>query len=116
MQQYPATRVINMDETNWKMVASGHATWSKKGTESVHNCQIDNDAKEGLTVIASIDAGGHLLTIGTGKNSTISEAVRIPWNSLAFNVGVWLDKRRHHLSLLGEIVHDSRSRGRRMKG
>jgi hypothetical protein len=46
LQQYPANRVINMDDTNWKMVANGYGAWSKKGTESL-NCYIGNDVKEG---------------------------------------------------------------------
>jgi hypothetical protein len=69
MTHYPRNRIINLDETNWKAVAAGFLTWAAKGTESVH-CHIDNDEKEGVTVIAAIDAAGNklpLTIIGKGR-------------------------------------------------
>jgi hypothetical protein len=51
MEQYPANRVINVDETNWRAMAPGFLTWAKIGSESV-TCQAGNDEKEGVTVIA----------------------------------------------------------------
>jgi hypothetical protein len=67
--KYPRDRIINIDETNWRTVASGFLTWGLKGAESVQ-CNIDNDDKEGVTVIAAINAEGQklpLTVIGKGK-------------------------------------------------
>jgi hypothetical protein len=57
LQNYPRDRIINIDETNWRTVAGGFMTWAHTSTESVQ-CQIDNDEKEGVTVIAAVDAAG----------------------------------------------------------
>jgi hypothetical protein len=69
MREYPLTRIVNMDETHWKAVAAGFLTWAEKGAESV-TCYISNDEKDGVTVIAAIDAAGNklpLTVVGKGK-------------------------------------------------
>jgi hypothetical protein len=69
LKKYPADRIINVDETNWRTVASGFLTWGLKGADSVQ-CNIDNDDKEGVTVIGAINAAGEklpLTVIGKGK-------------------------------------------------
>jgi hypothetical protein len=69
MKKYPLTEIINMDETHWKAVAAGFLTWAEKGAESVP-CHISTDEKEGVTVIAAIDAPGNKLpftVVGKGK-------------------------------------------------
>jgi hypothetical protein len=69
LKKYPADRVINVDETNWRTVAAGFLTWGLKGADSVQ-CNIDNDDKEGVTVIGAINAAGKklpLTVIGKGK-------------------------------------------------
>jgi hypothetical protein len=57
LQNSPPERIINIDETNWKTVAGGFMTWAHTSAES-GQCQIDNDEKEGVTVIAAVDAEG----------------------------------------------------------
>jgi hypothetical protein len=79
MQQYPADRVINVNETNWRAMALGFLTWAKIGSESV-TCQAGNDEKEGVTVIAAIDAAGNklpLCIIGKRKTDNDRHYVRI---------------------------------------
>jgi hypothetical protein len=46
-------RIVNVDESDWRTVASGFLTWAEKGAESVH-CQFEDDKKSGVTVIAAI--------------------------------------------------------------
>jgi hypothetical protein len=58
MKKYPLTEIINMDETHCKAVAAGFLTWAEKRAESVP-CDISNDEKERVTVIAAIDAAGN---------------------------------------------------------
>jgi hypothetical protein len=60
--QYPPERIINIDETNWRSVSPGFWTWATTGTESVC-CRIENDEKEGIAVIASVDAAGAKLRL-----------------------------------------------------
>jgi hypothetical protein len=76
----PPDRVINIDETNWRMVAAGFLTWAKRGTESV-TCHIEDDAKFGVTSIAGIDAAGSklpLTVIGKGKTRRCLTAYHLP--------------------------------------
>jgi hypothetical protein len=61
LDEYHRNRIINIDETNWKTVPGAFMTWVKKGAESVQ-CQIANDDKEGVTLIAAIDANGGKLS------------------------------------------------------
>jgi hypothetical protein len=67
---YPLERIINIDETNWRTVEAGFKTWGVKGAESVH-CNADNDDKEGVRVIAAVDAAGRKLPLTViGKGNT----------------------------------------------
>jgi hypothetical protein len=71
MAEFPPNRLVNIDETNWRTVAPGTLTWAEKGAESVH-CYVQNDEKEGVTVIAGITAAGEklpLTIIGRGKST-----------------------------------------------
>jgi hypothetical protein len=80
MGQYPLERVINIDETNWRTVSAGFLTWAMKGAESV-NCMVDNDDKEGVTVIAAIIAVGEklpLTAIGKGKTDRCIKGYCLP--------------------------------------
>jgi hypothetical protein len=73
LQRYRRDRIINIDEANWRTVAGGFLTWAHTNTESV-KCQIDNDRKDGVTVIAGVDAEGGkfpLTVIGKGKPNDI---------------------------------------------
>jgi hypothetical protein len=72
--------VTNIDKTNWKMVPNGQATWSKKETES-GNFEIENDQKEGLSVIPSIDLAGEklrLMALGKGEAQRCLKQYRFP--------------------------------------
>jgi hypothetical protein len=86
IEQYPAERILNIDETNWRAVAAGFLTWAKAGTESVQ-CQIDNDEKQGVTAIAAIDFAGNklpLTIIGKGKTERCLKGYDLPpevWTS-----------------------------------
>jgi hypothetical protein len=80
MKRYPADRIINIDETNWRTVAPGFLTWGVKGAESAH-CNIDNDDKEGVSVIAAINAAGEklpLTVIGKGKTRRCLAGYQLP--------------------------------------
>ena len=69
IQKYGRSKVINMDETHFKVVNNGFLTWALKGAETI-NCYIGNDPKDGVTVLATIDANGikwPLMIVGKGK-------------------------------------------------
>jgi hypothetical protein len=92
MARYARDRVVNVDETNWRVVAAGFLTWANKGSESV-NCQIDNNDNEGVTVIAAVDAAGGTLPlkiIGKGKTRRCLAGFQAPedvWTS--FSASGW---------------------------
>jgi hypothetical protein len=70
LKVYPPDRVINIDETNWRMVNTGFLTWAKRGSKTVQ-CHIENDDKYGVTAIAGIDAMGNKLPLTViGKGNT----------------------------------------------
>jgi hypothetical protein len=55
-------------------------TWAHTSTESVQ-CQIDNDEKEGVTVIAAVDAAGGklpLTVIGKGTSERCLKRYELP--------------------------------------
>jgi hypothetical protein len=69
LRLYPANRVINIDETNWRVVQGAFKTWAPRGAESAQ-CKIDDDEKAGVTAIGAVDAAGNklpLTVIGKGK-------------------------------------------------
>jgi hypothetical protein len=78
--QFPHDRIVNIDETNWRTVAGGIWTWAATGSESV-TCAVDNNEKEGITVIAAVDAAGTklpLTVIGKGKTPRCLTALNLP--------------------------------------
>ena len=88
IRKYGAERVINMDETNFRVVNNGFLTWALKGGESV-TCFVGNDAKEGVTVIATISASGEkwpMMLIGKGKTKRCLRNYQLTdeiWTSLS---------------------------------
>ena len=56
----PRDRIINMDETFWRVLQSGALTVADMGAETV-SCTFSADEKEGFTAICSIDAAGNTL-------------------------------------------------------
>jgi hypothetical protein len=80
MQTDPRERIVNLDETCWKAVAGGFMTWAHKNAESVQ-CHIENDEKEGVTVIAAVDANGRKLPLtirGKGKTERCLSGSQLP--------------------------------------
>jgi hypothetical protein len=62
LSQYPPDRVINVDETSWKLINAGFVTLAKTGIEIVEYL-LDGDTALCLPAIAAIDAAGvRLLT------------------------------------------------------
>jgi hypothetical protein len=57
LEAFPHDIVITFDETHWKVVATGFWTWADPRSEAV-SCVIDENKKEGITVLAGIDAAG----------------------------------------------------------
>jgi hypothetical protein len=80
LQTYSPNRILNVDETNWRMVAAGYLTWAKRGSESVSR-RLEDDEKSGVTVIAAVDAAGEklpLTMIGRGKTSRCLARYHLP--------------------------------------
>jgi hypothetical protein len=62
LSQFPPDRVINMDETSWKLLNHGFVTVANTGSETVE-CLFAGDPTMCLTAIAAIDAVGGKLPI-----------------------------------------------------
>jgi transposase-like protein len=60
--EYPINRIINADETSWKIINNRMVTLANRGAEAV-TCQFEGDLRACMTVIASIDAGGSKLPL-----------------------------------------------------
>jgi hypothetical protein len=73
----PADRVINIDETHWKLVNGSFKVWAPRGAESVR-VTVNGDAKDGVTAIGAVEtAGGKTPSDGSweGEDSEVSQAV-----------------------------------------
>jgi hypothetical protein len=82
MGRIPPERIVNLDETNWRSVSPGFLTWGHRGAESVP-CTIEKNEKEGITVIAAVDAAGNklpLTIIGKWKTPRCLAAMDLPTN------------------------------------
>jgi hypothetical protein len=62
VQQYPRDRIVNTDETSWKIVNNRMITVAERGSDDV-SCVFDGDVKGCVTVMASIDAAGTKLPL-----------------------------------------------------
>jgi hypothetical protein len=51
----PHSRILNVDETCWRVYPTGMKTWAEKGAQGVH-LQISGNEKEKLTVLATVAA------------------------------------------------------------
>jgi hypothetical protein len=87
----PRERILNIDETNRRTIAPGFKMWALVGAESVH-CRVDNDEKQGVTVIAANNAAGEKLPLkvsGNGKTRRCLVGYELPsevWRNVA-NLG-----------------------------
>jgi hypothetical protein len=110
MSQYPHDRILNVDETNWRSVSPGFWTWAATGTESV-SCLIQNNEKEGVTAIASVDATGMklpLTIIGKGKTPRCLSALDLPpeiWTATSSSGWTTTDVMCRYLQLLREHLY-----------
>ena len=69
IKKYGGNLVFNMDETNYRIVNNKFMTWANKGAKTV-NCNINNDIKQGITVLATISKSNKklpLMILGKGK-------------------------------------------------
>jgi hypothetical protein len=46
LEEYPADRILNVDATNWKVVAGGFWTWADTGSEPVSGIVDDSEKRE----------------------------------------------------------------------
>ena len=110
MLHRPHDRILNIDETNWRSVAPGFWTWATTGTESV-SCLIQNNDKEGVTAIASVDATGTklpLTIIGKGKTSQCLRALGLPpevWTATSQTGWTTSDVMCRYFQLLREHLY-----------
>jgi hypothetical protein len=59
-EQYPRDRILNADETSWKIINNCNVTIADCGSEAVA-CEFDGNVKGCVTVIAATDATGSKL-------------------------------------------------------
>jgi hypothetical protein len=77
LEAFPQDRVINIDETNWRVVVSSFWTWTHTGSEAVSS--INESEKEGITVIGGIDTAGAKLPLTVvGKTQYYFVALNLP--------------------------------------
>lgn len=72
----PRDRILNCDETSWRIYPNGILTWAEKGSNSVQT-QIQGDEKECITVLATISSSGTklpLLLIAKGKTNRCEQS------------------------------------------
>ena len=72
-QNVPLDRIVNADETCWRILPSGLTTWAKKGAENISILTRD-DEKKAITVMASITAADTklpLFVIAKGSTSVV---------------------------------------------
>ena len=70
------SRIINCDETSWKLYPNGILTWAETGAEDV-SVGILGDEKECLTVLASVTADGRKLPLyflAKGKTTRVESS------------------------------------------
>lgn len=75
LRTVPRERILNCDETAWKMFPNGLLTWAIKGSEGV-SIAITRDEKECLTALATIRADGTklpLMIIAKGKTELVEQ-------------------------------------------
>lgn len=110
LQEYPADRVVNADETTWRILPAGATTWAVKGADSVA-ISVQDDEKKMITVMAACTAAGAklpLFLIAKGK-TTRSETTQIgdvgEHDSFHTTTG-WMteDAFLHYLGLLRERI------------
>jgi hypothetical protein len=113
LERYPGDRIINIDETNWRTVAQGFLTWAETGVESV-SCQLEDDEKAGVTVIAGITAAGTklpLTVVGKGKTKRCLAGYELPTSVNAdFSESGWTNIEvicRYFAFLRGTLFCDS---------
>ena len=69
IKKYGQNLVFNMDETNYRVINNRFMTWANKGSKTV-NCNVNNDIKQGITVLATISKSNiklPLMILGKGK-------------------------------------------------
>jgi hypothetical protein len=62
LQRYPLERILNTDETSWKLINNRMVTVGDRSAERVA-CEFDGNVKACWTVMASIDAAGSKLPL-----------------------------------------------------
>jgi hypothetical protein len=78
LSQYPGDRVINMDETSWKLLNPGFITVANRGSET-GECLFSGDPKMCLTAIPAVDAAGSKLRpwiLARGKTTRCEQRYR----------------------------------------
>jgi hypothetical protein len=74
----PPWRVLNMDETSWKLLNHSFLTIAERGEEGIL-CLFEGDPKACITAIATIDAAGGkrpLWTVAKGKTERSEAKLR----------------------------------------
>ena len=62
LRTFPHDRIINGDETAWRILPNGATTWAEKGSDSVV-LHVQDDEKKTITVMASVTAAGTKLPL-----------------------------------------------------
>jgi hypothetical protein len=82
-EQYPRDRILNADETSWKIINNCMVTVADCGSEAVA-CEFDGNVKGCVTMIASIDATGSKLPLWViCRGETIRSEAELREHSLA---------------------------------
>jgi hypothetical protein len=88
IRQYPPERILNIDETNSESISPGLWTWATMESQSA-SCLIENDEKQGMRVIASVDdtrAKRPFTIIGQGQTLRSRSVLNLPpelWTAIS---------------------------------
>ena len=76
LRSKPVDRILNGDETSWRILPSSMSTWADKGSDSV-KINVEDDEKRMVTVMATITAAGTklpLFMVAKGKTAAVESS------------------------------------------
>ena len=108
----PADRILNADETSWRILPSTMTTWAETGADSISINAVDNE-KKAITVMATISYAGTKLPLfmvakGKSKVSEQSQLGDISYHMSAHSSSGWMEQEcfEQYLKWLRQMHYD----------
>ena len=96
IESKPSDRILNADETAWRILPSTMSTWADVGSDSI-SVSVSDDAKKMITVMATITSAGTklpLFMIAKGKTAIAekSQLGDISYHMSAHSQSGWMEQ------------------------